>query len=119
MSKSDVPRNYFTKKGLTYENVTEGDIGVLYMLLNKHVKQANKAGTMSVDTMRMSTKIKGKYNRNGTLKECYMYMNSHYFTQREAISFNRDGFIGFAGWADEFNKAPLISAFMKWINTIS
>jgi len=119
MSKSDVPRNYFTKKGLTYENVTEGDIGVLYMLLNKHVKQANKAGTMSVDTMRMSTKIKGKYNRNGTLKECYMYMNSHYFTQREAISFNRDGFIGFAGWADEFNKAPLISAFMEWINTIS
>jgi hypothetical protein len=117
--KSDIARDYFNEKGLSYEGVTEGDIGILYLLLNKHVKQTNKAGTMSTNTMRMSAKIKGKYNRNGTVKECYLFLNSHYFTQREAISFNPDGFIGFAGWADEGNKAPLISAFMEWVETLA
>ena len=36
-------------------------------LLNKHVKQANKAGTMSINTMRVSQKINSKYNGNGML----------------------------------------------------
>lgn len=116
---SDEARAYFTEKGLTYEKVTEGDIGILYILLNKHVKQANKAGKMSTDSMRMSTKIKGKYNRDGSVKECYLYINSHYFTQREAISFNPGGFIGFAGWADSDNKAPLMAAFIEWVDTIA
>jgi hypothetical protein len=119
LNKSDVARSYFAEKGLSYESVSEGDIGVLFMLLNKHVKQANKAGAMSTNTMRMSAKIKGKYNRDGSVRECYLYINSHYFTQREAISFNPGGFIGFAGWADEFNKAPLISAFLEWVDTIT
>lgn len=115
---SDDARNYFVEKGLTYEDVREGDIGTLYILLNKNVKEAVKNKSMSVDTMRISQKIKSKYNRNGTVKECYLYINSHYFTQREAISFNTDGFIGFAGWADNGNKAPLIKAFMEWVDTI-
>ncbi|WP_316274480.1 hypothetical protein [Bacillus halotolerans] len=55
---SEEVRNYFVQKGLSYEDITEGDICALVMLLNKHVKQAVKAHTMSVDTMRMSQKIK-------------------------------------------------------------
>ncbi|MCB7160071.1 hypothetical protein LI071_05210 [Bacillus subtilis] len=77
------------------------------MLQNKHVKQAAKAHTMSVDTMRMSQKIKSKYKTN---------INSHYFTQREAISFNPDGIIGFAGWADSDNTKPIIDAFIEWVD---
>lgn len=116
---SDDARRYFAEKGLTYSNVTEGDICTLLMLLNKHVKQAIKdGGIMSVDTMRMSQKFKSKYNRNGTVKECYLFINSHYFTQREAISFNPDGFIGFAGWADSGNRSPLINAFIEWVDSL-
>ncbi|MEC1406842.1 hypothetical protein [Bacillus halotolerans] len=116
---SEEARNYFVQKGLSYEDITEGDICTLVMLLNKHVKQAVKAHTMSVDTMRMSQKIKSKYKTNGTLKCCYLYINSHYFTQREAISFNPDGFIGFAGWADSGNTQPLIDAFIEWVDYMS
>lgn len=116
---SEEARNYFVQKGLSYEEITEGDICVLVMLLNKHVKQAAKAHTMSVDTMRMSQKIKSKYKTNGTLISCYLYINSHYFTHREAISFNPDGFIGFAGWADSGNTQPLIDAFIEWIDYMS
>lgn len=118
-ANSDEARAYFKEKGLSYENITEGDIGVLHILLNKHVKLANRMGEMSTDTMRMSAKIKGKYHRNGTVKECYLYINSHYFTQREAISFNPGGFIGFAGWADSDNKKPLLTAFREWVDTIA
>ncbi|MEC2062649.1 hypothetical protein [Bacillus inaquosorum] len=116
---SEEARDYFIQKGLSYEDITEGDVCVLVMLLNKHVKQAVKAHTMSVDTMRMSQKIKSKYKTNGTLKSCYLYINSHYFTQREAISFNPDGFIGFAGWADSGNTQPLIDAFIEWVDYMS
>ncbi|MEC2403333.1 hypothetical protein ABES35_16845 [Bacillus subtilis] len=116
---SEEARNYFVQKGLSYEDITEGDICALVMLLNKHVKQAVKANKMSVDTMRMSQKIKSKYKTNGTLECCYLYINSHYFTQREAISFNPDGFIGFAGWADSGNTQPLIDAFIEWVDYLS
>ncbi|MEK4715102.1 MULTISPECIES: hypothetical protein [Sporosarcina] len=116
---SEQARELFSEKGLTYENITESDIGVLFTFLNKHVKEANKAGIMSTNTMRMSRKIKSKYNTTGNVKECYLFLNSHYFTQREAISFNSDGFIGFAGWADSGNKPPLMSAFVKWVDTIA
>lgn len=34
-------RAYFADKGLTYADVTEGDILTLVMLLNKHIKKAN------------------------------------------------------------------------------
>ncbi|MHA6486415.1 hypothetical protein [Bacillus cabrialesii] len=74
---SEEARNYFVQKGLSYEDITEGDICALVMLLNKHVKQAVKAHRMSVDTMRMSQKIKSKCKTNGTLKSCYLYINSH------------------------------------------
>jgi hypothetical protein len=69
--------------------------------------------------MRMSLKIKRKFSTNGELKECYLFMNSHYFTQRECISFNKDGFIGFAGWADSRNTKPIIDAFVEWVDNLS
>jgi hypothetical protein len=112
---NDEARAHFANSGLTYADITEGDICTLAILLNKHLKAANKAKTTSVD-MRMSEKIKSKYKSNGTIIECYMFVNSHYFTRREAISFNKDGFIGFSGWASSRNTQPLIAAFKEWVD---
>lgn len=111
-------RDYFKTKDLSYDKITAGDICVLVMLLNKHIKKACKEHKMSADSMHMSEKIKSKYSTKGTLKECYLFMNSHYFTQRECISFNPDGFIGFMGWADERNTAPVLAAFKEWCDAI-
>ena len=36
--------------------------------------------------------------------------------RREAISFNRDGFIGFAGWASSQNEAPFVKSFDRWVD---
>ena len=112
-------REYFANKGLTYGDISEGDVCVLVMLLNKHIKRACAKFAMSTDTMRMSQKIKSTFNANGEMKECYLFINSHYFKQRECISFNRDGFIGFCGWADLRNTAPIVAAFIEWCDGIT
>lgn len=112
-------RQYFRDKGISYHDITEGDILSLLMLLNREIKKSNKAGETSVSTMHMSSKISMKKRTNGTIIKCFLYINSHYFTRREAISFNEDGFIGFAGWADQGNTNPLLRAFLRWCDDLA
>ena len=112
-------RQYFRDKGLSYHDITEGDILSLLMRLNREIKKSNKAGETSVSTMHMSSKIDMKKRTNGTIIKCFLYINSHYFTRREAISFNEDGFIGFAGWADQGNTNPLLRAFLRWCDDLA
>lgn len=116
---NDEARQYFRDKGLSYADITEGDILSLLMLLNREIKKSNKVGETSVNTMHMSSKIAMKKRTNGTIIKCFLYINSHYFTQREAISFNEDGYIGFAGWADQGNTNPLLRAFLRWCDDLA
>ena len=111
---TDEAREYFERKGLSYDKIFEGDILALVMMLNQEIKKSNKVGETSVESMHLSKKISFKKRSNGSMVHCYLYLNSHYFTQREAISFGEDGFIGFAGWADIGNKNPLLRAFIRW-----
>ena len=112
-------REYFKNKGLGYGDVTEGDIQVLLMMLNNELKKSNASGETSVSTIHLSQKVDMKKKSNGTIKSCFTYLNSHYFTRRECISFNEDGFIGFAGWADIGNKNPLMRAFLAWCDYLA
>ena len=116
---NDEARQYFIDKGLTYEDITEGDILALVLLLNKHIKAAVKAGETSVNSIHLSKKINIKRKPNGSIIYCYLYVNSHYFTQRECISFNPEGFIGFAGWADQGNTNPILRAFLEWCDNVA
>ena len=111
-------RQYFKDKGLEYNKVTEGDILTLVMLLNKHIKRSNKECETSMWSMYLSKKVDMKRKTNGELLHCYLYVNSHYFERRECISFNPDGFIGFAGWADQGNTNPILRAFLEWCDLI-
>lgn len=115
---NDEAREYFTKAGLTYSDITEGEILALIMLLNTELKKSNKVGETSVKTMRLSNKVDIKHKSNGSITSCFLYLNSHYFTRREAISFNENGFIGFAGWADDGNLNPIKRAFLKWVDML-
>lgn len=111
---NDEARDYFKQKGLTYDDITEGDILPLVMLLQQELKKAAKDCETSVSTMTLSKKMNIKKRPNGSITSCFLYVNSHYFVQRECISFNADGFIGFAGWADQGNVNPILRAFLKW-----
>jgi hypothetical protein len=83
-------------------------------MLNIAIKKASKNQETLVPRLRLNEKIKVKYNTNGTIKNCFLFVNSDNFTRRECISFNTDGFIGFAGWADDTNVKPMIEAFVDW-----
>lgn len=111
-------RAYFEACGLAYDDVTEGDILALVMMLNQEIKRAAKSGEC-IKTMHMSRKIIMRKKSNGVITCCFLYANSHYFTQRECISFNANGFIGFCGWADDDNAAPIIKAFIRWCDCLS
>ena len=79
-------RAYFAGKGLTYADVTEGDILTLVMLLNKHIKKANADCETSMGSMYLSRRIDLKRKTNGALISCFLYVNSHYFERRECMS---------------------------------
>lgn len=115
---NDEARDYFKECGLSYKDIMEGDILALVLLLNRELKKSNKIGETSVNTMSLSKKIDMKKNTDGSIRTCFLYMNSHYFTRREAISFNQDGYIGFAGWADYGNLNPLKRAFLAWCDQL-
>lgn len=64
-------------------------------------------------------KLSGIYG--GSAKLCrakkdfkYIEMQTNQWVGRECVSFNSDGFIGFAGWADTKNGAPIIEAVEEW-----
>lgn len=43
---------------------------------------------------------------------------ARYFSNREAVTFNSNGFVGFAGWADDDNVKPILEAFVEWVVAI-
>jgi hypothetical protein len=58
--------------------------------------------------------IKGTRNIEGF----FLFVAGPYFDKRECISFNADGFIGFAGWASSENSEPIIKGFLAAIGKI-
>jgi len=116
---TDEARECFKSKGLTYNDINEADIQMLYFILNRNIKKSVKNGETSVETMHMSKKVVVNKKRNGAITSAFLFVNSHYFTQRECVSFNKDGFIGFCGWADDTNTAPITASFIEWCDLMS
>ena len=44
-----------------------------------------------------------------------MRCEAYYFNDREAVSFEPSGFVGFAGWADGNNVQPILRGFTDWM----
>lgn len=114
----DDARKHFVDCGLSYSKVFEGDIAVLVEMLNKELRASNKRGETSVSTITLSAKIQIKTKSDGSLASCFLSLNSHYFTNRECISFYPTGRIDFAGWADDGNVAPILRAFLNWCDYV-
>jgi hypothetical protein len=109
----DAARAYFSKH-LSYEDITTGELLTLTMTLNKRLKEWRKAAPDF--PMSLSSKMKFKRKSNGSIIEAYLFVNGSYFTRRECISFNKDGYIGFCGWAAPGNTKPILEAFCTWVD---
>ena len=115
---NDQAREYFDGKGLTYADICETDIRYLMAYLSEELENSNKTGETSVNTMDVNSKYKITTDGNGHIVSCYITMKCHYFKDRECISFDRGGFIGFAGWADPGNLNPIKRAFIRWCDML-
>lgn len=51
----------------------------------------------------------------GGIESAYLRVSGFYFQGREAVSFNPDGYVGFAGWADDTSVQPFLRAFIRWL----
>ena len=117
-------RQYFKESGLTYTDIKEKDFYMLLAILadelEKYSEEVKDPNTHGIASMRISDRNGLKrylpiFNKkdNGELETAYIFVDSHYFNGREAISFNRD-FVGFAGWADDTNVRPFTKAFVRF-----
>lgn len=115
-------RNYFKESGLTYESLDLNKFQMLKSLIALELQSFNNSGF----TMKLIPHKKADIQITDDLKvssfsiRCSGQLNNDepYFTDREAITFNHDGFIGFAGWADGTNVTPFLEAFEKWVDEI-
>jgi hypothetical protein len=108
-------RQYFTDQGLSYSDIGSKEIAKLGSILK------SKLDSFSNGSFKMQLVEKGKFNFNnitGTLINGSIRVNGTHFEDREGITFNKDGFIGFSGWADSTNKVPFIESFIEWVNAL-
>ncbi|MBC1523591.1 hypothetical protein HB884_05150 [Listeria booriae] len=109
-------RQYFADWGLTYEKLKDYDIYLLmYFIDDEFFKQRDK---FSMSYMKLNRNPEISRGKTG-LRYAYLTVKSDYFDNREAISFNKDGFIGFAGWSDKVNIQAFIKAFLRWCDFIA
>ena len=114
----DAARQAFKDKGLSYSDLDMSDIEILRDMVLKSLT-SDEYKSLFRGTYRINKRIIGKkVDSKDRLKEAYIECRADYFKKREAISFNSDGFIGFAGWSSSGNLAPIIKGFYAWLDTI-
>lgn len=115
MNRNDA-RALWAASGLTYAVLTKENLERLKALLDTELR----ASGLFRGTYRMS----GKIDLHTGLKQPWAavwceayYFKGHY--RREAVTFNPDGFVGYAGWADDDNVVPVLKGFERWVSEMS
>lgn len=125
MNTTEEAREYF--KPLTYEDITEENFNLLVSMLEEKFKKWNK----KIEENRASSNPHSGYLFKISPKTVYnpkVYYDDRFcafikvicdnYSEREGISFNSDGFIGFAGWSDSTNVQPFLDVFEKWVDIL-
>lgn len=117
-SKSEQARELFGSLGLSYSDITEDDLVDLRNSINLKMRNA--------DYFRGAYRCNDKIERERKSRKkipnpfyAAITCRAHYFDHREAVTFNTDGFIGFAGWSDSHNIVPIHDAFSEWCVNLS
>lgn len=114
MNRRDLARKHFQRCGLSYKDIGLHEINTLIKYLNKHFADYNSCMVM-IKEPRVTGKIKDVIlDSDKRIKFAQLRVKGTYFEDREAITFNEDGWIGFCGWADNSNLTPFVMAFVEW-----
>lgn len=129
LKTTDEAREYF--KPLTYKHLTKENFRRLVAILEEHLGKWNRKVLedrdkyghdnkyyMSIHPHKIFSKYPGTRFVDSIYKEAFIIVKCDNFSIREGISFNKDGFIGFAGWSDSDNVRPFIDAFEEWVDIL-
>ncbi len=105
----DGARLLFEKAGLTYKDLSRKNLQILRGFINE---QMIESGLMDNSYRCKQRPVFSPDGRFWAAIRCKAF----YFDNREAVSFNPDGFIGFAGWSDGKNIKPILKGFSEWID---
>ncbi|MQX97202.1 hypothetical protein GHK03_13925 [Sinorhizobium medicae] len=115
----DEARAVWAASGLTYADLTLGNLQSLRDLINAEMKQSDlfAPSGRTGGTYRMNAKIDADIGVEGWWAA--LTCRAYYFKNREAVTFNGGGFIGFAGWSDETNVQPILAGFSNWVASLT
>ena len=99
----DHARKEIEKAGISHSNITTDQLRQL----------RNEINAAMID----SGNYRGTYGMDGRVGK-YMTCSTEQWEGREAVSFNSDGFIGFAGWADDNNIRPILDGVGRWVDPV-
>lgn len=116
---TDLARENWARYDLQYSDINKENFLRLVKILDETLRK-NPAGIHDLCVTISPKKYAPIFKKDsrGGMTEAYIRCSSDYFTGREAISFNSDGFIGFCGWASSVSSEPFAEAFMLWLNEI-
>ncbi|WP_080845649.1 hypothetical protein [Cytobacillus gottheilii] len=110
--KVEKARKRFNEE-FSYSMLQEIHINHLRLMISEKLINHDKEINMSVKVPRkkdtVALKTKG-------LRYAAINVSGSYFDNREGITFNENGFIGFAGWASDYNVKPFVEAFVDWMD---
>lgn len=109
MISRDAARQVWRDTGLDPSDLTPGDLASLRRSIDREMRRSD----LIRGTLRMGGRVRTR-RENGRVVLAELRCRSDYFEDRQAVSFERDGFIGFAGWADEVNVQPVLRGFVSW-----
>ena len=117
-------RAYFQEKGLTYADISRTDLSYLCALLDLHFVKERKKRVRAGDypywvRTNQARHYRGEWTETGAMVCAFLTGKGEYFTAREVVSFNRDGFIGFCGDAGDANAEPVLAAFVEWCDAMA
>lgn len=108
-------RQFFEDCGLTYDDIRRCDIDMLKGHIGLELDRVAGHDGEEGKPLTMHVCRKDTYEaRRGKFVHAFIRVSGPYFSHREGVSFNDDGFIGFCGWASDANTAPITEAFCKW-----
>lgn len=114
---NDKAREVFKESGLDYNDVYDF-LPVMVQAIQSNIDEhCEKHDSLPMTVCDGYYPV--KYMRNTrNITSFFVYVDGSYFTRRECVSFNPDGFIGFAGWASSLNVAPILQGFVDAVELI-
>ncbi len=109
-------RERFKELGFSYEKLNEDHIQMLRIFLTNEFEIFGSDLELKLSAPR---KKDIKVLKRTGLQYAVIEVDGYYFSRREAITFSSTGYIGFAGWACDYNVTPFVSAFEKWLEWLS